>query len=251
MERHIPIKGSYNIRDIGGYKTKNGGTIKWRKLFRSALLSNIDLAETDEMEALNICSICDFRTLDEQAQNPDKWSNLEKIKKFPFPIGHGRVDKFKKAKAKDFQEGEGHYLYKANYSYVTVHASQFKAFFKILLDESNYPILFHCTAGKDRTGFAAYLLLSLLGVDEKVIIEDYLLTNMYLEDFAEKISKRIARNVGMDQALIKSVFQAKKSYLQGAMDAIEINYGTVDLFLEKEVGIDKEEKQKLIQILVE
>lgn len=251
MKRHIPIKGSYNIRDIGGYKTKTGGTIKWRKLLRSALLTNIDIGDAEQMEALNICSICDFRTLEEQEESPDSWYNLENIKTFPLPIGHGRVDKFKEAKAEDFQEGEGHYLYKANQSYVTTHAHQFKAFFKILLDESNYPLLFHCTAGKDRTGFAAYLLLSLLGVDEKTIVEDYLLTNVYLEDFAEKISKRISRNVGLDQALVKSVFQAKVSFLQGAIDAIKSNYGSVDVFIEKELGIGTIEKQKLINILVE
>ena len=100
----------------------------------------IDLSETEKMEALNICSFCDFRTLKEQAESPDKWYNIENIKKFPLPIGHGRVDKFKEAKAEDFQKGEGHYLYKANHSYVNIHAHQFKAFFKILLEPSNYPI---------------------------------------------------------------------------------------------------------------
>lgn len=251
MKRHIPIKGSYNIRDLGGYKTNNGSTMKWGKLFRSALLTYIDISETEMMEALQICSICDFRTLDEQAESPDIWHNIENIKTFPLPIGHGRVDKFKQAKAEDFQEGQGHYLYKANQSYVMTHAHQFKAFFKILLDESNYPILFHCTAGKDRTGFAAYLLLRLLGVDEKVILEDYLLTNLYLEDFAEKISKKISLEVGMEQALVKSIFQARASYLRGAQDAIKTNYGTVDIFIEKELGIGAIEKQKLIDILVE
>ena len=251
MKRHIPIKGSYNIRDIGGYKTKNGGTIKWRKLFRSALLTHIDLSDTEKMEALHICSICDFRTLDEQANGPDIWSNLENIKKYPLPIGHGRVDKFKEAKPEDFLEGEGHYLYKANQSYVNAHAHQFKAFFEILLDESTYPILYHCTAGKDRTGFATYLLLSLLGVDEKVILEDYLLTNVYLDDFATKISKIISKDVGIDHALIKTVFQAKASFLKGATDAIKSNYGTVDVFIKKELGIGVAEEQKLFEILVE
>jgi len=226
MERHIPIKGAYNIRDIGGYKTKNGGTIKWRKLFRSALLTKIDLSETEKMEALNICSICDFRTLKEQKESPDKWYNIDTIKKFPLPIGHGSFDKFKEAKEEDFQEGEGHFLYKANHSYVNIHAHQFKAFFKILLEPSNYPILFHCTAGKDRTGFATYLLLSLLGVDNQVILEDYLLTNIYLEDFADKVSRRMSRSLGIDQSLLKT-------------------------FLEKEIGVGRIEKQKLIEILIE
>ncbi len=251
MQRHIPIKGSYNIRDIGGYKTKNGGTIKWRKLFRSALLTHIDLGDADQMESLHICSICDFRTLDEQANSPDIWSNLEKIRTYPLPIGHGRVDKFKEAKSEDFQEGEGHYLYKANQSYVTTHAHQFKSFFDVLLDESNYPILYHCTAGKDRTGFATYLLLSLLGVDEKVILEDYLLTNVYLDDFATKMSKIISKDVGINQVLIKSVFQAKASFLKGATDAIKSNYGNVDVFIKKELGIGAAEKEKLFELLVE
>ena len=250
MERHIPIKGSYNIRDIGGYQTKNGGTIKWRKLFRSALLTHIDPSETEQMAALNIASICDFRTLDEQANSPDVWHNIEQIKKYPLPIGHGRVDVFKDAVVEDFQEGESHYIYKANRSYVTIHAHQFKAFFDVLLDESNYPILYHCTAGKDRTGFATYLLLSLLGVDEAVIIEDYLLTNVYLEDFATIASARLSAEIGMDQALIKTVFQAKVSFLQAALDAIATNYDTVDIFLEQELGIGEIEKKKLTELLV-
>ena len=85
MERHIPIKGSYNIRDIGGYQTKNGGTIKWRKLFRSALLTHIDPSETEQMAALNIASICDFRTLDEQANSPDVWHNICLLYTSPSP----------------------------------------------------------------------------------------------------------------------------------------------------------------------
>ena len=90
-----------------------------------------------------------------------------------------------------------------------------------------------------------------MGVDDQVILEDYLLTNIYLEDFADKASKRMSRELGIDQALLKTVFQAKASYLKGAIDAIETKYGSVDIFLEKEIGVGRIEKQKLIEILIE
>ena len=251
MRRHIPIKGSYNIRDIGGYTTAENGTVRWGKLFRSALLSRIDISDSVEMEKLNLSSICDFRTLDEQKAEPDKWFEIQKLNHYPLPIGHGRIDKFLSFTDADFEEGKGHYLYRANRNYVLSHSEQYKAFFKILLEESNYPILFHCTAGKDRTGFATFLLLSILGVEMKVILEDYLLTNKYLAEFAEKASTRMSDKSGIDKAPLITAFQANESYLNGAIEAIEQNHGTVTDYLEKELGIGEMERQKLKSILLE
>ncbi len=251
MERHIDVKGGYNIRDIGGYKTSDGGTIKWRKLYRAGLLSRIDMSEPEKMKALQLRSMCDFRTLAEQEASPDRWYQLEKMRRYSFPIGEGRVDKLEQMKTSDLMPGEGHHLYRANRSYVTKEAQQYRDFFKMVLDEDNYPILYHCTAGKDRTGFATFLLLTALGVDRETIIEDYLLTNVYLKDFVETVVGSIAENLGIEEQLVRTIFLAKREYLSGALKPIEERYGTVELYLEKELYVGPSEISKLKELLVD
>lgn len=251
MNRHIDIKGGYNIRDLGGYRTKDDLTIRWRKIFRSGLITHIPDKALEKTKDLRLKTICDFRAEDEQSANPDKWYNLDQIKKFSFPIGHGRPDMFDWITDEELTEGDNHHLYKSNRSYVLSYADRYRAFFKVLLDEKNYPILFHCTAGKDRTGFAALLLLTALGVDQNTIIKDYLLTNVYLEEFAEMISKRIALEKKLDPSKVKSIFLARESYIKGALDAIYDHHGSITNFLKNEIKIDEPEIKQLKSILLE
>ena len=251
MERHIDIQGAHNLRDLGGYHTNDGGIIKWRKIFRAGLLGKIKETEIDKMQALKLESICDFRTLAEQEATPDRWYNLEQLNRFSFPIGEGRVDKLGWIKSRSPGAGKDHYLNKANRSYVLKHTDRFKAFFRILLDDRNYPILYHCTAGKDRTGFASFLLLNALGVDHETIQADYLLTNKYLESFAEKASEKISKKLDVDQQHIKSIFLAKVDYLDGALDIIAQNYGTLDMYLKDALKIGAPEIKQLKKILVD
>ncbi len=251
MERHIDIQGIHNLRDLGGYRTQDGKPIKWRKIFRAGLLGEFDSSEIPKMKALQLQSICDFRTIAEQTNEPDHWYDLATINRFPLPIGEGRVDKLDWLKVDNLGIEKNHYLYKANRSYVVREVHRYKAFFEILLNEDNYPLLYHCTAGKDRTGFATFLLLTALGVDQKTIIEDYLLTNQYMGEFAQRHLDRLTQKLEIDTANIKSIFQAKRIYLQGALDAIEREYQTVDNYLATALNIGEPEIKQLKGILLE
>ena len=127
----------------------------------------------------------------------------------------------------------------------------YKAFFEILLNEDNYPLLYHCTAGKDRTGFATFLLLSALGIDRETIIEDYLSTNRYMDEFAQRHLDRLSQNNEIDTDKIESIFYAKESYLEGALDAIETDYQTVENYLATALNIGEPEIKQLKRILLE
>ena len=251
MKRHIDIQGIHNLRDLGGYRTQDGNFIKWRKIFRAGLLGEFDSAEIPKMKALKLQSICDFRTIAEQTNEPDHWCDLATINRFPLPIGEGRVDKLDWAKVDNLGTGKNHYLYNANRSYVLREVHRYKAFFEILLNEDNYPLLYHCTAGKDRTGFATFLLLTALGVDRKTIIEDYLLTNQYMAEFAQRHLDRLSQKIEIDTDKIKTIFQAKESYLEGALDAIETEYQTVENYLVTALNIGASEIKQLKRILLE
>ncbi len=251
MKRHIDIQGIHNLRDLGGYRTQDGSSIKWRKIFRAGLLGEFESSEIRKMKALQLQSICDFRTIAEQTNEPDQWCDLETLNRFPLPIGEGRVDKLDWLKVKSLGTEKNHYLYKANRSYVLREAHRYKAFFEILLNEDNYPLLYHCTAGKDRTGFATFLLLSALGVDRKTIIEDYLLTNQYMGEFAQRHLDKLSQKLEIDTDNIKSIFQAKRIYLEGALDAIETEYQTVENYLTTALNIGEPEIKQLKRILLE
>lgn len=251
MERHIDIEGGYNIRDLGGYKTSDGGTLKWRKIFRAGLLTHIKDRQDQKMIDMGLKSICDFRAVDEQAASPDCWYQLDQLQRYSLPIGEGRPDKFPWLNEESLEVGKGHHLYKANRSYVLRHSKRYHRFFEIIMEEDNYPLLFHCTAGKDRTGFGAVLLLSALGVDWETIVEDYLLTNIYLADFANSMSGIIAQNSTVSQEKIITIFQANISFLQGALDAIDASYGSIKEYMKKELSIGESEKDKLKSILVD
>lgn len=250
MERFINIKGAYNVRDIGGYPTKDGGTIKWQKVFRSGKISRIKTSENEKMAAMNIKTICDFRTLAEQEASPDSWYNLDNINHFPLPIGEGRLDRLDWMKNAAKGTGKNSYLYQANQRYVLHNAHRFRAFFEILLDENNYPLLYHCTAGKDRTGFASVLLLSALGVDKSTIMADYLLTNDYLNRFFWKEMEAVSAKNGFNLEKVKPIFIADEIYIQGAYDAIEARYGTIVSYLETAINVGQKEIEKLKNMLV-
>lgn len=250
MKRFIHIKGAHNVRDIGGYATKDARFIKWKKLYRAGKLSGIPTENLDQLKTLNIKSICDFRTNSEQQKSPDKWYQLETLNRYSLPIGEGRINQpewIVKAKRGDDMNN---YLYQANKSYVSKNAHQFKAFFDILLDESNYPLIYHCTAGKDRTGFATVLLLSVLEVDHSIILRDYLLTNEYLTEHSQIDLDKAASYFGISKAQLQPVFMAKKAFLQGAFDAIKDDFGTMEQFLQEAIGIGPEEKKHLQSLLV-
>jgi len=235
MNRFIEIEGAQNLRDLGGYSNNEGRKIKWRKILRCGNLSRIKESENSKMAALNIQAICDFRTLSEQESMPDRWYKPDEINRFSMPIGQGRLDKFDWMNHIAKGEGKESHLYKANRSYVLKNAHRYQSFFKILLDEKNYPLIFHCTAGKDRTGFAAVLLLTALGVDEKTIMEDYLLTNTYLEKYGWSMFERLSEKYGFDLENIKPILIADEVYLQGAFDAINEHFGSMENFLKKEI----------------
>jgi len=250
VNRHIDIKGGYNIRDLGGYKTKDGGTITWGKIFRAGLLTHIKDDHDPLMIDMNLKTICDFRATDEQAASPDCWFQLDQLNQISLPVGDGRPDKFPWLNEQSLSPGRDHHLYKSNRSYVLRHSERYKRFFEILLDEANYPLLFHCTAGKDRTGFGAVLLLAALGVEWEIILEDYLLTNVYLKDFAEFMSAQIAKNSEVDQSLIMTIFQANKDYLNGALDVIHKSYGSIEQYMEEALDVGYDERERLKTILL-
>jgi protein-tyrosine phosphatase len=233
-EQHLPMEGGYNFRDLGGYRTKEGRYVKWGKIFRSDDLHNLTDADLAYLASIPLASIVDFRSEQEMRQAPDKNPTSVKMN-YPYSISPGNL----MAAASSIED-----LYKLtaeqadtlmmgmNILLVTDSAcvNRYRDFFRLLQDDDNIPLMFHCSAGKDRTGMGAALVLLALGVDEETVLKDYLLSNTYLSD-------KYA-NYKNESPALKALFEVKPEFLQAGLNRIKEDYSSVENYLEKALNVD-------------
>lgn len=229
-ERHLPMTGGYNFRDLGGFRTKEGRHIKWGKLFRADELSNLTEDDLKYLASIPITSVIDFRAQAEARRSPDR---LPPTVHFTYPIAitPGNLSK----------EGIQANMLKTNIDTHMKHMNRllvsdpvcvraFRIFFAIVQNNLSAPLIFHCSAGKDRAGMAAALVLFALGVDEETVMEDYLASKIYLSDkYAAFIEKH---------PRAESIFTVKRMFLQAGINQIKRDHGSIMNFLTKELKVD-------------
>lgn len=236
-EKHLPMEGGYNFRDLGGIKTTDNRYVKWGKLFRTDDLVNLTDFDLSYLASIPITSIVDFRSEQEIESAPDKLpSTVKNTFKLSINPGNLSIDNLDITSKKiDYSD----LMIKMNKSFIldTAITQQYKKFFSILQDENNAPIIFHCSAGKDRTGMGAALILSALGVDEETIIKDYLLSNKYLGDKYKEWTNKYPQ--------LEPLFVVKPEYLQASFSLIKEKHGSVENYLTNELGVDIEKFKQL------
>lgn len=225
-ERLLPMEGAYNVRDLGGYKTKDGKSVKWGCLFRSGDLNLLSSADLAYLSRTGIKTIIDFRTEEEKNTAPDKLPSSH-TRTYKLPIGAGNI--IDMAKITTVEEAE-QALVTTNIFLANACQQQYKDFFGALMEEQHIPVLFHCSAGKDRAGFAAALFLSSLGVERETIIADYLLSSEYVrEKYASLVES---------MPVLAPVFDVRRNYITAAFETIDSEYGGIDNFLVKNLEVD-------------
>ena len=251
-----------NARELGGYKTKDGRTVKFGKLLRTGDISEISAKDKKKLiDQYHPVKDVDFRSnRDLLTSSLDPELKGAEYVRYPYSsflnylftpaVVENSVD-YVLAVLKQEQKGLLVYQEQRD-SYGPMFTSEdginmFRGFFDELLDANGGTVLLHCAGGKDRTGNATMLLLTALGVDKETIIEDYLLTNDYLKedreeyyDLAMKLtgSKAIANDI----ALLKGVH---RGWIEYSYETIESRYGSVDNYLHKVIGLSKRDIQKL------
>lgn len=222
--RVLPLEGAYNVRDLGGYEAADGKTVKWRTVIRSGDLNRLTDADVTYLASIPIVSYVDFRDSTEVANAPDRRPSTLK-NDYLLSIEAGSV-----VEMKDIREGNtGDLLSMGNRMFVRDFQPQFREFFRIVQDRSSTPLLFHCSAGKDRTGFAAAMFLSALGVDRETIIEDYLMSaDLVKEKYAEDVEK---------YPEIAPLMTVHRRYIEAAFEIIDAEYGGVEKYLTEQLGV--------------
>ena len=243
-ERTLKIEGVINFRDLGGYVTTDGRKVKWGQVYRSAQLDRLSDVGIKKMAEMDIQSVIDLRFSDETRRYPtireavpnaqiSAWQDeLEPIE----TTGSDDIQRSWKASLETNDPAQVREAMRVNYpKKLYSHRAIYR---KMLLQlaKGQLPLVFHCAAGKDRTGVAAALLLSLLGVNDKQIVQDYLLTQQeiqrLLEDWmsggaghqsgSEDFQKKLA---SYPRDVIQPVFDADESYIQTLLDYVDQNYG--------------------------
>lgn len=237
-EHHLPLEGCYNFRDLGGIKTIDGDRIKEGKIFRSDNLDKLTDKDLKYLCTIPLISIVDFRSSDEVKAAPDILPASVKGY-YELNIAPGNLNKIQKSITSLTPEQIDTAMMSMNKLLVTdpVNIQQYKSFFDLVQNPENTPLVFHCTAGKDRTGMGAFLFLSSLGVSEKQIFDNYLLSNNYLND---KYASYIAQYPSL-----KPLFGVKREWLKAGIEQIKKDYLSVENYLSYMLHVNSEQMKEL------
>jgi protein-tyrosine phosphatase len=223
--RIVPLEGLYNVRDLGGVPLAGGGETPWGVFYRAGDLSTPTANDMAALEKLKIATVVDFRSPEERARDLDVLPSTV-TKAVRLEIATARIVDYRQAFDNETSVLCMQNIYRGM---VDVGRPRFRDFFALLADKRNTPLLFHCAAGKDRTGFAAALLLSALGASKEPIYEDYLMT---IEGLGHKYDSWIAA-----RPHLAPVMTVQKSYLDAAWAALEA-FGGIETYLTRELDVD-------------
>lgn len=244
-QREVKLQGAINFRDLGGYTTKDGKHVKWGKIYRSASLNKLTDADLAKLHSLSLAYVADFRGPYEVKTAPDKLP--AQAIRVSLPAGSENIGDSNYMKQMMMTQNKDSAIL-SFYSNITPFKERYKPVFDEMLQlPADSAMLFHCTAGKDRTGIAAALILYALGVDEETIVEDYLATNYYR---ATENEKSIAgmMHYGMNETTARNMMAAKREYLEAAYMSIMKQYGSIDTYLTKEMDLTPAKLSRLKQM---
>jgi protein-tyrosine phosphatase len=272
-DRTLGLEGAPNFRDIGGYATTNGRHVRWGTLYRSNQLSKLTEADADKVAALDLVSVVDLRTEEERQHAPSVWL-------------HAPGDTYSSPKTTlapvmttiltDASTPEGARSAMIKF-YAQMPVAYHEEYAAILhrIAGGKLPILVHCTAGKDRTGVAMAVLLTTLGVPRQTVVDDYVLTEKLVPAATAAAQNPVpvgaaasgglaspGRPAGpggaaasplaqLPAASREALWRSDPAYISAALDSIDRDYGSMDSYVERELGVSKSEIRAIRAKLLE
>ncbi len=277
--RPVPMTATANFRDYGGYVTADGRQVVWGKLFRTGHMGEMSAADKSAIEQLNIQTVCDFRRLEEAENQPSQLPGGLGATSIVISPGSA-IDLFSTITAGDVNEEIiDQFMQDINRDLAINHKASYRLMFDELIAKASSGSIIHCTAGKDRTGFAGLLILGALGISHKDIMEDYMRTNEHVNidrevarwtsnyannpDYnsapddgdggqggtekgsAEKGGAESGGGRAFNQKALAVILGVKSSYLQAAFDVIESQYQGLEAYLHDEIKLTPSEMKIL------
>ncbi|WP_380182103.1 tyrosine-protein phosphatase [Kalamiella sp. sgz302252] len=253
-ERVLPLEGAYNFRDLGGYETDDGRYVKWGNLYRSDHLARLTQDDLHYLGSLRLKSNIDYRTLAEAAKQPNCMP--EGVTTYRFIPDAASAELAAKAASdadkvahlltlakinSGVMDGSGLLMLEQYRSFVTSEASlaAYRNMLNLIADPENLPVNQHCRGGKDRTGFGAALILTLLGVRKESVFKDFMMTGELRKYRNRQRMAAYRQETSNPQVLafLSSIMETREAWLAAAFDEIDLRYGSFNRYLTQGLGI--------------
>lgn len=232
------LQSQPNFRDLGGIATGDGRRLRHGLLYRSGDLSRLDDAELNMLGDLRLRAVIDLRAKREIARHPDRLpSTIREV--YNIHIHDTARDHAEKLFKERDSEALRSVLTNDYIRMVRDHDQEFARFLEILATTQHLPLVYHCAAGKDRTGLATLFLLSALGVSDEMIRQDYLASNRHLSELNDKIITKIIGE-GLDGDMLRPLFEVRIDYLNAALQEIETRFGGLDRYVGNKLKANRE-----------
>lgn len=237
-QRFIELEGALNVRDLGGYDTNHGKPTTWGRVFRADSLHKLTAADELKLRDLGLRAIIDLRRQDEIDVEPDLWMTDPTIRFHHLPINEVAV-----SSAISVQKYDIHDLTELYRSFLDVRQPQLKRIFTAIVEVSDQPLVFHCSAGKDRTGIIAALLLDLAGVPAETIAQDYELTRDRITSLLSKYRERAVRE-GFDLTRHERMLECQYETMLDTVGYLHDTYNGADNYL-SQIGLTRDQVDRL------
>lgn len=242
-ERRLPFAGPTNFRDLGGYPTATGGRTRWGRLFRSDALHRLTPEDLVAFERLGIRSVIDLRSEAERRRAP----NLVPSRDLALLEIGGEAPRFDHLR----RAADGERWLREQYLHMLAHAGpQFGSLLGGLTEPGGVPAVFHCVAGKDRTGMVAALLLTWLGVDRETVLDDYELTGSCRNPAHDEDVVAWFVEAGAAPDAVAGLLAAPRAAMADTLAVLDRDYGGIEAYLRGPAGLDAAALDRLRQTLI-
>jgi protein-tyrosine phosphatase len=245
--RRIDLDGTVNLRDLGGYPAGPGRRTRWGRVYRSDSLAELTPEDHEKLAGLGLRTVVDLRLPQERRSMPSRLPERLGIRTVEIGfVPAGTLEMLRLVALGDIDPAGlerhvvGHYR-----RFPVDHVPEYRRMVRAIAEPGALPALVHCTSGKDRTGFAAVVILLIAGVPREVILEDYLLTNRYQRDISHLHGRATSKAVADLLATAQAV------YLEAAFAEIDRVYGSSEGYLAQGLGIDEAERAALVELVTE
>ncbi len=248
--RQVEISGVANFRDLGGYPAVDGKTVKWGRFFRGGPLHGLGEKEKESLAGLKLKKVIDYRTRLEAERAPDECppgANCQWTPAIP------REERFLQFADRDViahlrgirtaaDAREGYRLFVDLYAAMPFGSDAFLQMLQTLDDPQGVPFMQHCSAGKDRTGVGSALLLLALGVEEKAVVQDYLLSRVFRQEANNRRMQKLKAEGIVPEAMdmLHRMMTVSEELIFSALNAIRAKYPSYEAFFHGEYGITGE-----------
>ncbi|UCG23711.1 MAG: tyrosine-protein phosphatase [Chloroflexota bacterium] len=260
-ERRLPLVGQVNFRDLGGYAAADGRRVRWGRLYRSGDLGHLTDDDLAYLDDLDLKLVCDLRVDFEVKRSPDR---LPKgVARLNLPIRGGEMPEailYESVDNGDLSRLDPDFLIHSYRMFVRDFTPAYAEMLGQVAAGGNQPAVVHCTAGKDRAGLGAAIILWALGVPMETVVDDYLLSNTYRASWTEQTLDRIRQAAvarsgipaeAIDLVPVEALFAARRTYMNAALESIDAEYGSLARYIRHGLGLSQGAQRALQENLLE